>query len=150
MDPSKRIVTIVLAAGVAVLLVAILLGEQMGSRVLVAAANSDSGGQVIVTPLPTDSTGGNALYGPDWKRSQTLAAAPDPGFPDPRVPPKPLPTPPPTPKPSNGPTHNPNLPIWDYTFAPSPTPQPTDSPSPLEQASTGPLPKPTALREPQD
>lgn len=145
MDPSKRFITLVLAAGVAVLLLAILVGEQMGSRVLVAAANSVGGEQTIVTPVPNATTG---PYDANWKASQALAAAPDPGFPDPRVPPKPLPTLPPTPTPHAGPTHNPNLPIWDYTFAPSSTPLPTatpsESPQPIEEASTAPLPKPTS------
>lgn len=135
MDPSKRFITLVLAAGVAVLLTAILIGEQMGSRVLVAAANSTGNAETIVTPLPSDSGSSNGPYGPDWKHSQTLAAAPDPGFPDPRVPPQPLPTPlPRTPTPS--PTPRPHdLPIWDQTFTPSPSPSggstsPSTSPSP--------------------
>ncbi len=34
MDPSKRFVTLVLAAGVLVLIAAIALGERMGNRVL--------------------------------------------------------------------------------------------------------------------
>jgi|SRR5215469_869673 len=129
MDPSKRFITVILAAGVAVLLVAILIGEQMGSKVLVAAANSAGSEQTIVTPLPSESAGPGGSYGPDWKRSQTLSAAPDPGFPDPRVPPKPLPTPPPAPSVKAAPTHNPNLPVWDYTFAPGKTPEPTPTPT---------------------
>ena len=116
MDPSKRFITLVLAAGVAVLLAAILIGEQMGSRVLVAAANAKGPVQAVVTAVPSASAG---PFGPDWKRSQTLAAPVDPGFPDPRVPPQPLPTPPATPKPKPTVTRNPNVPIWDQTPLPT-------------------------------
>lgn len=137
MDPSKRFVTLVLAAGVLVLIAAIALGEHMGNRVLGEASSSGPEAMPIVSPVPTETTG---PYGPDWKRAQTLAAAPDPGFPDPRVPPKPLPTAPPTPKPTPKPkptrTYNPNLPVWDqvpfHTLAPSspPSAQPSVSSSP--------------------
>ncbi|HET9029789.1 MAG: hypothetical protein KGM44_10185 [bacterium] len=156
MDPSKRFPTIVLAAGVLVLLIAIAIGQQMGTRVLVQADNSGNmDATPIVTPLPTATA---ANYGPDWKRSQTLSAAGDPGFPDPRVPPKPLPTPEPTAKPTPKPkwTPNPNLPIWDQTALPSPTPSASTSPgmsaspsasvspsaSPGTKAEATPLPQP--------
>ncbi len=135
MDPSRRFVTVVLAAGVLVLLGAIALGEHMGDRVMVQAADSGLSNQaVIVTPLPPDSSSGP--FGPDWRSSQTLSAAADPGFPDPRVPPKPLPTqrPRPTPQPTPTPSWspNPNQPIWDQTVLPSPSP----SPSPPEASPT--------------
>lgn len=128
MDPSRRFATAILAAGVLVLLGAIALGEHMGDRVLVQAADSGLTNQaVIVTPLPVDASSGP--YGPDWRSSQTLSAAADPGFPDPRIPPKPLPTPhaPPTVKPTPTPfwTPNPNEPIWDQTELPSASPSPS-------------------------
>ena len=68
----------------------------------------------LITPVPQAT---DAPYGLDWKRSQTLAAAGDPHFPDPRIPPKPLPTPsqPPSPSPTPSWTRNPNVPIWDQT-----------------------------------
>ncbi len=116
MDPSKRFITLVLAAGVAVLLAAILIGEQMGSRVLVAAASASGPTAAIVTAVPSSSAG---PFGPDWKRSQTLSAPVDPGFPDPRVPPRPLPTLLPTPTPRPTATRNANLPIWDQTPLPT-------------------------------
>lgn len=146
MDPSKRFVTIVLAAGVLVLLAAILLGERMGSHVLVQAERSDTLNTTpIVTPLPAATAGSNG-YGPDWKRSQTLAAAVDPGFPDPRIPPKPLPTPEPTPRPAPKPkwTPNPKLPIWDQTppGTASPTPLPSPSGSPEVRPSVSPSASP--------
>ena len=135
MDPSKRFATLVLAAGVVVLLLAIVLGERMGDRVLVQAAdNGASNAQVIVTPLPAGATA--EPYGLNWRSSQTLAAVPDPGFPDPRVPPKPLPTaqPRPTPTPTPKWTPNPNVPIWDQqppaSASASPTPGGSVPPSP--------------------
>lgn len=144
MDPSKRFVTIVLAAGVLVLLIAIAIGQRMGTRVLVQASNSGNlDATPIVTPIPATTSG---PYGPDWKRSQTLSAAVDPGFPDPRVPPKPLPTPEPvaTPRPHPKWTPNPNLPIWDQTALPSPSGSPSASPSeePSPSASVSPAASP--------
>lgn len=142
MDPSKRFVTYVLAAGVLVLLAAIAVGEHMGDRVLGRASERalSSVPVVTLTPQPQQSIG---PYGPDWKRSQTLSAAGDPGFPDPRVPPKPLPTLPPTPKPTAKPvpkrTLNPNVPIWDQTPIPSGNPvSPVESPSPAASGSPSP------------
>jgi len=115
MQPALRFPTIVLAAGAAVLLVAVGIGERMGNRVI-GQANEQTLQSVIpqaVTPAP-DAT--PQPYGPDWKRSQALSAAGDPRFPDPRVPPQPLPTPMPAPTyhptPVPTPTINPNLPVW--------------------------------------
>lgn len=130
MDPSKRFITLVLAAGVLVLFAAIAIGQRMGDRVLGQAANSGPAAMPLITPAPSASP---IPYGPDWKRSQTLAAAPDPGFPDPRIPPKPLPTLPPTPKPApatHTPTPNPNLPIWDQSPFRRLSPSPGTSPAP--------------------
>lgn len=125
MKPPNRFATTVLAAGVVVLLIAIAIGERMGDRVMTEAAESGNLSTTpIVTPVPEATSG---PYGPDWKNSQTLAAAPDPRFPDPRVPPKALPTPPQSPSPSPTPTWtpNPNVPIWDQTAPPSPSPSST-------------------------
>ncbi len=142
MDSSKRFITAVLAAGLVVLLVAIVAGERMGDQVMVQAADEGSTAQTpLITPLPESTATGS--YGPDWKRNQALAAAPDPRFPDPRVPPKPLPTAPPTPKPTPTPkwTPNPNLPIWDQTALPSTSPSPPDS---TTDESVPPTPEATA------
>lgn len=137
-----------LAAGAAVLLVAVAVGERMGNRVI-GQAGDQSLQSVLpqaVTPAPNASP---QAYGPDWKRSQALSAAGDPHFPDPRVPPQPLPTLAPTPKPKPTPTPtatpNPNIPIWRQsplpTYAPSESPSaedsglpssPTPEPSPAE------------------
>jgi hypothetical protein len=124
MDPTKRRLTAVLAAGVVVLLAAILIGEHMGDSVIVEAVDAGKLSQtLLVTPVPQSSS---APYGPDWKRSQMLAAAPDPNFPDPRIPPKPLPTLQPSPTPAVTPTWtpNPHIPIWDQTPPPSPSASP--------------------------
>ncbi|HUN28521.1 MAG TPA: hypothetical protein VMV65_01830 [Alphaproteobacteria bacterium] len=133
----------ILAAGVIVLLAAILLGEHMGDRVMTEAADSGNLTQTpLVTPVPQPTDG---PYGPDWKRSQTLAAAPDPHFPDPRVPPKPLPTPErsATPSPTPAWTPNPKLPIWDQTEIPSPSPSVTTFSQDSTAASPSPGPTPS-------
>jgi hypothetical protein len=141
MDPSRRVATVVLALGVVVLVAAIVIGERMGDRVMLQTQNTATGPapMPLVTPVSMPTT---APYGPNWKDTQVLAAAPDPGFPDPRVPPVPLPTlrpTPATPRPSPKPTWtpNPNIPIWDQTPPPegpaTPTPQPTATPSPFAQ-----------------
>ena len=147
MRPSTRFPTIVLAVGAAVLLLAVVIGERMGNRVI-GQANQQTLQSVIpaaITPAPNDSP---RPYGPDWKRSQALSAAGDPHFPDPRVPPQPLPTlaptatPAPTPKPT--PTPNPNIPIWRQSPLPtfSPTPQPSD------QSLESPTPEPSPQGSP--
>jgi hypothetical protein len=154
LDPSKRFVTLVLAVGILVLVIAIALGERMGNRVIgqVTEKRLSNIVPVTVTPAPQQS---NAPYGPDWKRSQVLTAAGDPAFPDPRVPPVPLPTAPPrpnpkvteTPKPvlaTPTPTPNPNLPIW-RRLAPLPTPTPQTAasgtpPTPVPGPSISPQP----------
>ena len=97
MDPSKRFAVILLALGTVVLLTAIAVGQVMGYRVLDQSIELHPMilPTVLVTPEPLETSGG--AYGPSWQRSQTLSAAPDPDFPDPRVPPVPLPTLPPRP-----------------------------------------------------
>jgi hypothetical protein len=124
-----RFPTVVLAVGAAVLLIAVAVGQHMGDRVMQQATEQQLK-SVMPTPLPSGADASPQPYGPDWKRSQSLSAAADPRFPDPRVPPKPLPTLPPVPKaspspaPPATPTPNPNIPIWRQkpfpTFAPSP------------------------------
>lgn len=137
LDPSKRFITIVLALGVAVLAVAIAVGERAGDKVIgqVTEKRLDSIAPVSVTPAPHQTNSGP--YGPDWKRTDVMSAAEDPQFPDPRVPPVPPPTPKPPPKftprpsemPSPSPTPNLNLPIWRRA-APLPTATPAGGASP--------------------
>jgi len=143
MNAPNRFATTILAAGVVVLLVAILLGEHMGDRVMTEATENGNISQTpLITPIPQQTDG---PYGPDWKSSQTLAAAGDPRFPDPRIPPKPLPTPerPPAPSPTPTWTPNPSLPIWDQTKIPSPTPATTTFSEESTEASPSPVPTPT-------
>ncbi len=144
-----KLPTIVLAAGAIVLLLAVVIGQRMGDRVMQQATEqqSQSGALPEVTPV---SGATPQAYGPDWKRSQSLSAASDPRFPDPRVPPQPLPTSPPTPKaiptPVPTPTLNPNIPVWRQK--PLPTAQPSESPtqgvpaSPADEMSPGTSPAP--------
>lgn len=138
-DPSKRYVAIVLGLGTLVLLLAIVIGERMGYHLLGQSTELSPAilPTVLITPEPPDA--GSGVYGPDWKRSETLSGAPDPGFPDPRVPPVPLPTRQPAPKPSAlppTPTPNPNIPIWRRQ-SPMPTPIPPTT-TPQAQAAVSP------------
>ena len=129
MDPSKRFATIVLAIGTVVLLAAIAIGQRMGNRVLGQSTELSPSVLPSVQITAEPSYARSAAYGPDWRRTQTLSAAPDPGFPDPRVPPAPLPTRPPAPSPSpaaKNPTANPNIPIWRRSPLPTIAPTPHD------------------------
>lgn len=139
-----------LALGSVVLLAAIGLGERMGDRVLLQTTGSKltSVQPVAASPDPEQSEG---PYGPDWKRSDTLSAASDPRFPDPRVPPQPLPTPATpapvvhTPAPILTPTPNANIPVWRQTGMPTPSPSPTASGAGVDTSGTAlPSPAPTA------
>jgi hypothetical protein len=148
LDPSKRFATLVLSAGILVLLLAIVLGEGMGQSVL---RNVDQGNlatiEVAITPNPNPSS---APYGPDWKEPQALAVAPDPRFPDPRVPPVALPTA--TPRPSIGPkaTPTPNLaiPIWRRQGALPTTPPGDQHLVPQSNVTPAPLPASTLVPGP--
>ena len=138
LDPTRRFLTVILTLGIGALILGIWLGERAGDRVIgqVTEKRLDSIAPVTVTPAPAQST---APYGPDWKRTEVMAAATDPAFPDPRVPPAALPTATPAPKfrptllptlsASPTPTPNMNLPIWRRN-APLPTPTPTPVPGP--------------------
>lgn len=155
-DSSKRFMTVVLALGIIVLVVGIALGERAGDRVIgqVTEKRLESIAPVTVTPAPAKKSANP--YGPDWKRTDVMAAASDPGFPDPRVPPvlPPTPTPvpkytlpPATPAPTATPTPNMNLPIWRRA-APLPTATPESSGSPGPVPSGSPSAAPTATPEP--
>ena len=153
-DPSKRFATIVMALGIVVLVAAIAIGERAGDRVIgqVTEKRLESIAPVSVAPAPDATV---APYGPDWKRTDVMAAAPDPGFPDPRVPPvappppTPIPrfTPPPftasTPAPAPKATPNLAIPIWRRseplpTIAPTQEPTATASPSPQPEQTSQP------------
>jgi hypothetical protein len=151
LDPSKRFITVVLALGILVLAVAIAVGERAGDRVMgqVSEKRLDSIAPVTVTPAPSPTNTSTSPYGADWKRTQVMAAATDPGFPDPRVPPQPLPTLAPAAKrgakpiptggatPTPTPTPNLNIPIWRRN-APLPTATPVSTPTPVPGPSLQP------------
>jgi len=153
-DPSKRFATIVMALGIVVLVSAIAIGERAGDRAIgqVTEKRLESIAPVSVAPAAPDAT--VAPYGPDWKRTDVMAAAPDPGFPDPRVPPAapppptPIPqfTPPPfvAPKAIAAPKATPNLslPIWRRN-APLPTAAPSEAPA-AQPTAASPQPEQTS------
>ncbi len=153
LDPSKRFITLVLALGIVVLVAAIALGERAGDKVIgqVTEKRLTSIAPVTVTPSPQGTV---SPYGPDWKRTDVMAAAGDPGFPDPRVPPEPPPTATPAPpftppplrkraEPRETPTPDLNVPIWRRD-RPLPTATPVDSGSAEPSATPSPSPEPTA------
>lgn len=155
-DPSKRFITVILALGILVLVAGIALGERAGDRVIgqVTEKRLQSIAPVTVTPAPAKKS--TSPYGPDWKRTDVMAAASDPDFPDPRVPPAALPTatprpkftpPPPTEAPTPTPTPNMNLPIWRRN-APLPTATPESTGSPGPEASGSPSSPPSASPQP--
>lgn len=146
LDPTKRFITAALALGILVLVVGIALGERAGDRVIgqVTEKRIESIAPVTVTPAPQKKP--VSPYGPNWKHTDVMAAASDPGFPDPRVPPvlPPTPTPrpkttppPPTAAPTPTPTPNMNLPIWRRA-APMPTATPAETGSPGVEPSGSP------------
>ncbi|GAC1509130.1 MAG: hypothetical protein NVS1B14_13090 [Vulcanimicrobiaceae bacterium] len=140
LDPGKRQLSIILLAGAALLLLAIGVGKTMGDRVISHATEEGQTGvgtTIVLSPSPGPSDA--APFGPNWKRTQVLAAAPDPGFPDPRVPPQPLPTPQPTPVPTPKPKTTPTPVPEQSTQAPAPTPRAT-SPYYLHGPSVTPAP----------
>lgn len=158
LDPGKRFITVVLALGIIVLLAAITLGEREGSRVI--GRVTDQRLQSIAPPtLPPAPQKGKTTgpYGPNWKRTDVMAVATDPAFPDPRVPPVPLPTAPPPPKTTPAPratavptptaTPNMNVPIWRRA-APLPTPSATASFTPYPGPSNSPAPTARPLLQP--
>jgi hypothetical protein len=157
LDPANRFLTAVLAVGSIVLLIAIGVGERLGDRVLGQATDRDLQTLPVVSasPMPTQSAG---PFGPNWKRSDTLSAAGDPRFPDPRIPPQPLPTVPPTPKPTPTPrptptpaptpTPNPNLPVWRQQPLPTATAIPTESAAPSASPGRRPAVQPTPTLSP--
>lgn len=99
----------------------------MGDRVIRKATEEGQTGVATQVSASASPSNDATPFGANWKRTQVLAAAPDPGFPDPRVPPAPLPTPAPTPKPT-----------------PQPKDTPTPQPRPSAAGSSTPYPKATS------
>jgi hypothetical protein len=127
---------VLLVAGAVVLLVSILIGQQVGDRVLLQSEERQPLAGSVITPVPEPSqTDPGSLR--DWKRLQVVSIATDPAFPDPRVtppPPTPRPTPRPTPTPSPTPTVRP------YTSPPLPLPLVTHSPEETDEPTSAPVP----------
>ncbi len=111
-----------------VLLVAVVIGQQIGEHTIFGATQRrvEVPDQVI-TPVPEDTGGPNEAISRNWKRLQVVSVATDPAFPDPRV------TPPPTPSPK-----------------PSPTPKPTPSPTLIPLYTSPPLAIPIASHDPTE
>ncbi len=133
--------------GIVVLLATIAIGERIGDRSLGTPLDDSQNLVPVIALTPAPSQESPRPYGPDWDSSVTLSSAPDPAFPDPRVPPKPLPTPEPaaTAGPAAPivarPTYNPNVPIWRQTPLPGTTPTPAAKPSASPSASPAATPQ---------
>jgi hypothetical protein len=139
---SRYELSILLIVGSLVLLIAIVIGNSMGNKVLGQIANRASFSTTPV-PIPTPSAGdeeGQVLA----RRREVLSVATDPAFPDPRVTPEPPPPPTarPSPRPSPTPTEDDGGtpdPADDYTSPPLAIPlasqSPGDHPSPDDSAS---------------
>jgi hypothetical protein len=129
---SRRPRTALMLAGMGiVLLVAVVVGQQIGEHTIFGATQRrveipEQG----ITPIPQDTSTGEAIS-KNWKRLQVVSVATDPAFPDPRVTPPPTPSPRPTPSPKPPPT--PTAPPA-YTSPPLPLPlashDPGESPNP--------------------
>jgi len=117
-----------------VLLVAIVVGQQIGERTIFGATERRVViPEQLITPVPVDTPGPNEALSRNWKRLQVVSVATDPAFPDPRVTPPPTPTPKPTgsPRAVVFPTLNPSelytsppLPLPLVTHEPGATPEP--------------------------
>ncbi len=146
MGPRAGLSTVLLLASVT-LLVAIWVGNGMGSRVL---GQITSRPDLTITPMPLPSpTAADAASAVGWKRTQVMSVATDPGFPDPRVTPEPpvvaTPRRTPTPKPSPSPSPRSEVP---YTSPPLPLPlashEPDETSSPDAEATPSAAPQPSA------
>jgi hypothetical protein len=116
----------------AVLLVAIVIGQQVGEHTIFGATERRVDiPEQTVTPIAEDTSGPDEAISRNWQRLQVVAVATDPGFPDPRVTPTPAPTPTPSPTPKPRPTRTP---APAYTSPPLPLPlvsnDPEEPPSP--------------------
>jgi hypothetical protein len=121
MGPRAGLSTI-LIAGALVLLVAIMIGNNMGNRVL-GQVSARLPPPATEAPAPTPSDSGDAASWGAWKHERVLSVATDPGFPDPRVTPEPS-RPPESPRPRPTPT-----------LTPSPGPRIGDEPAPSPSSS---------------
>ncbi len=108
--PPRAFLSWSMILGSLVLLLAIIIGNQLGDRVLSQVTEQT---RPLPTPVMPSAVPTQSQAPQSWKQVQVTAVATDPHFPDPRV----TPPPPPTPKPTRRPT-------------PAPTPAPTPPPAP--------------------
>lgn len=79
----------ILILGSIVLVIAILIGNNMGNRVL-GQITSRAGAVATPIPIPSSSAAVDTVTSRAlWKRRQVLSVATDPAFPDPRITPEP-------------------------------------------------------------
>jgi len=103
-----------LIIGSVVLLMAIIIGNQLGDRVLSQVTEQT---RPLPTPVMPSAVPTQSQAPQSWKQVQVTAVATDPHFPDPRV----TPPPPPTPRPTRRPTPAP--------IPSAPTPAPSSTPT---------------------
>lgn len=123
--PGRGFLSGALVLGGLVLLTAIVIGNQLGDRVLTQVATRTQAGPILPTPVPASS---QSAPPPDWKKIQVTSVATDPHFPDPRVTP---PTPRPTPTAKPTPTPKPKASPSASAPPPQQTPYPAYTPPPL-------------------
>ncbi len=136
---SRPRLSLLLFFGALALVIAIVIGNRLGSGVIRGVAERVPVDAVTMVPVnaPSDDGGASMLR---LKRRSVLSVATDPAFPDPRITPEPTPkpTPRPTPKPTPSPAPEPSPSDDTFPDAGSPppldtspaTPVPGDSPSP--------------------
>jgi hypothetical protein len=132
-SPRRPGFSVVLILGAVVLLVAILVGQKVGDRVLLQTERRVPMAGANLTPVPeTNPTPEPPIK--NWRRQQVVSVATDPAFPDPRVTrpstPRPTPTAAPTPQPT--PTPELHTPSGTYTSPPLPLPLVTHLPGEVE------------------
>lgn len=147
-----RVLSYALIGGAIVLLLAILLGNRMGTHAIFDA-NRTKQPPVAVTIAPSSEPTTASLVERLWKKEQIVRVAGDPGFPDPHVTPPPTATPRPTaPPPVDTPrpiiTQNPssNIPVWQQTYPPDAGPTPVGEGQPSGGASTDAAPPEPSAR----
>jgi hypothetical protein len=134
----------VLIIGAVVLVGAIVVGNSMGNRVLGqigAHPFSSVPSPVAPSAAPSDVAEKNAG---NWKKTQVMAVATDPGFPDPRVTPEPPPPETPRPRPRATASSAPQ-PRFTFDLNTGPTISPSTTPSVLYTSPPLPIPIATHL-----
>jgi len=137
---SRQGLSTVLIFGSIVLVIAILIGNNMGNRVLGQISNRGAGTATPI-PIPSASPPDTVTNRALWKRRQVLSVATDPAFPDPRITPEPPVPATPRPLPRRPAAAAPTIPP-DTGFATDP-PLPARTPNTRYTAPPVPLPVPS-------